>query len=465
MHRSPHAVVEARPLWQVPTPGQEVDQALEPRWHVEDAGDVVVIYPGGGEWARDVVRQGLGDVYQQLSSVLGSELALPLTVRLHPDVASYLEANPLVVDHDGLLAGSRRGRREIELIVPQDADVEELTNALRREIGRLLVQELTGDRLPDGLLEATAGFMARPAEGQAISIASLREAFSRDALLRWSDMSGPGSAYLEPRIARPEGLSMVHFLVEEYGMPRYLELLQATSAAPSWRAALESTYGVAAEELEARWWSWLPGYLDGGWQRHPLYASDLSREAELLEAGRFEEARSRLEVLVPLLGSVEPDMAARAAGMLEEARSGAAATDDLAAAREALAGGLYSDAAAAAAAAAVDLETLGHQEQAEAAAEIVRRARIGIAAGRDLRRAQDLPPWRAAEGRMLAASAARGYAEIGNDAAADRARELIAQIDARIRPVAAALLLAGAMVLGWNVRARTKAGSGGKARS
>jgi Arc/MetJ-type ribon-helix-helix transcriptional regulator len=395
-------------------------------------------------------------VYDALAEAFGVQLSEPLTLRVHPSRASYLQSNPLLVETDGMLAGSRRGRREIEIVVPPvgpGSDVA-IDNAVRREVARLLATEASDDRLPDGLLDGVARFLEQPGDADAAEVARLRDSFSRGALYHWSDMASPGSAYLDPRVAAPEGRSIIHFLVERYGFSTLLRFLGASSDAASWRIALEAAYGVAPDKLETAWLAWLPAYLDGGWRRHPLYAPDLTVVEQGVRAGEFASAEDVLAAAVPLLQTASPELGARAGALLEQARDGSSAVAQLAEAAAALDAGDYARAAASAAEAKRSLEALGQADAAAAAAEVARRAQVGLTASADYRWASGLPAWRATEARVRAAAAAAAFAELGNDAAADRAEELVARVDGRLLPAGYSLLALAVILMAWNLRRR-----------
>jgi hypothetical protein len=285
-------------------------------------------------------------------------------------------------------------------------------------------------------------------------VARLRDAFSRNGLYRWSDIAAPGSAYLDPRVAQPQSRSVVHFLVDAYGFPAFRRFLAGSAEAASWRIALEAAYGVAPDKLETAWLQWLPAYLDGGWQRHPLYSTDLAAVEALIDSGDFAGAEERLSVAAPLLSEENEEAGAHAQALLRQARSGADAVAQLAEAAASLDAGDYGDAASLAASAERDLAALGQDDAARAGGEIARHARIGLSAEADMRRANQLPAWRATEARLLASAAAAGFAQLGNDASADKASSLVSRVDRRLLPAGYALLVLGGLLLAWNVRRR-----------
>lgn len=439
--------------------------AQEVSWlETRDPG-IVVLYGAGDDAVRDSARAAVQPVYEALSGAFETELPEPLTLRIHPTTASYMQSNPLLVATDGLLAGTRRGRREIEIVAPPvgAGRAKYLDHQLRREVARLLVTEASDDRLPDGLLDGASRFLERPSEANAGEVARLRDAFSREGLYRWTEIASPGSAYLDPRVAQPESRSIVHFLVDTYGFATFRRFLATSAEAASWRIALESAYSAAPDKLESAWLRWLPAYLDGGWRRHPLYSTDLAGVEALIRAGDFAGAEERLAVAAPLLAAEDPDAGAHAEALLVQARSGTDAVSQLADAAASLDAGDYGAAASGASSAQRALAALGQDDAALAAGEVARRAQIGIAAAADLRRASQLPAWRATEARLHASAAADGFALLGNDAAVDRANSLVEGVDRRLVPAGYALIVMGGLLLVWNLRRRLT-GPGREAR-
>ncbi len=416
--------------------------------------------------ARDYFATRADALYEALAAVFGAELETPITLRLFGSIEAYRGANPLAAEIDGALEPGRRGRRELDLAVPAamgDAGASPdgsphagLDDALRRELAYRFAARLSGERLPAGLRAGIAQYLELPDARNAAGVARLREALDEGRLYNWSELYAPGGAFVDPPLTLPQNLSIVHYLAGTFGFAKLADLVRASAGAPGWRDALESTYGRPPVELEAAWRAWLPSYLDGGWRRHALYSQDLGLAEAMLAQGDYAGATRQLGGVLSLLASADPPAAAPARALLARAESGLAARRSLDAAGAALAAGDYPAAEVAALEARRALTGLGDGRGADQAGTIAERARLGAAAARSLARTERLPPWRLIEARHAAYQAAVGFAQVGNDVAAARARAKLTALDRRLAPAGWALLLVGIALLAWNVRRRLR---------
>lgn len=435
-------------------------------WEATDTRHFRILATRDGAAARDHLAARADGILEGLVAVFGPlPGAEPLTLRLFGDPAAYRVARPLTPADTA--ASVRPGGRGIDLdlaaaragLAPGTASQVGLDRALRHALTALIAGRMSDDRLPDGFAAGLARFMeGPPAEAEsarAAGVARLREARDRHTLHAWADLNAPGASYLDPPLAGPQNLSIVHFLVATRGFAPLAAFLRGMAGAPGWRHALEQAYGLPPLALEAEWLAWLPTYLDGGWRRHPLYDLDLGPAETLIARGDYAGAAAQLRGMGALQGPAGPaeDALRR---LLERADAGRAAREALSGAAASLSDGAYPQALAAAEAAQAVLEDLGDAEGAALAGALAERARIGIEAGAALRRAERLPTWRSFQARPAALAAAEGFARIGNDLAAERARSRLKALDRRLAPAGWSLFALGVLVLGWNLRLRRR---------
>ncbi len=425
----------------------------------------VITAPAEAAAARDHFAAHADGIYLSLAAAFSATLATPITLRLLGSTEELLRANPVAVVVDGVVVGGRRGRREVA-IVPSlagrgaDAGQPEaaaLDNLLRRELALRFAADLSDDRLPDGFREGVAQYLEQPDDRRTPGVARLREAHAGDRLRTWADLNAPGALYTDPALVLAESLSVAHFLVGAHGWDRLVAFVRAAADAPGWRHALETTFGEPPSALEAAWRTWLPTYLDGGWRSHDLFGGDLASAEALLARGAFAAARARLVGAVAVLDAANPAAAAAARILVARADAGLAGRARLAEAEAALAAGDYAGALAGAASAGATLGAAGDAAGVDTAAEIARRAEIGRDAVAALDRAERLPPWQLWRARDAALSAAVGFAQLGNDIGADRARERMTELDRRLAPAGWSLLVLGGALLAWNARQRRRA--------
>jgi hypothetical protein len=408
--------------------------------------------------ARAALLERVEPVHLGLSELLAPGPPDELTVRAYPSGEALRADRPLVQLAAGLVAYPRRSRQEVAVVAPEAAGEEALAAALRYELAHRALVARTEGRLPEGFQEGLAAYLAGPAWVRAEDVATLRSAWGRDALPGWAALAAPGAAYAEPGVSYPAARALAQFLVDIHGMGAVDAWLAATAAGADWRDAIRAAFGRPPEELEPAWREWLPGYLDGGWRRHGLYAPDLAPVEDLLAGGDYGSAQAMLSAVAAgqALGAVVDG--ARHAELSRRADAGARAEASLAAAIAALEGGDYGQAATAGDAAAAGYVAAGDARRAAESAEAARRGRLGQAAARSLADAAALPSWRALEARGLAAGAGRDLAALGNAAAAGRAGTLREALDGRLRPAGLALVAMGTLLLGWNLRRRRAAG-------
>lgn len=429
------------PLWAQPA-----------TWQEDQAAGVTLLSQAGT--AREAVLARVAADHASLSRLVGLGELEPIVVRLYSSSAALQATRPLAVPSGNLLAYPRRSRREVDVVAPAGVAEDVLAVALRRELAHRALVVRSEGRLPEGFQEGLAAYLAGPASARAEDIGQLRLAWGRDGLRPWSDLTAPGAAYTEPSLTYPEARSIAQFLADRFGFAALGRWLDAAASGNGWRGGLELAFGQSPDELEQAWRAWLPSYLDGGWRKHALFAPDLGQAETLLAQGDFAAAAGLLEALGQAAEDSSGVLGERRAQLLAAARVGSGAVAALATAEAALARGDYGPAAEDAAKAAAGFRSTGDVASLAQAEELARRGRLGASSLSALARAERLPAWRAVEARGLALQAATGLAQIGNDAATERARALAASMDGRLRPAGLALVALGLALLTWNVRRR-----------
>jgi hypothetical protein len=442
-------------------------QAQSEAWRESASERFAIVYHDDAAPVAAYYAAQADGLYDALAAAFDAQLETPLTLKLFLSDEDYLAANPLFVESGGVLAQARRGRREVAISLPRALGAEPaalgidpalpqpaLDNALRYELAQLFAAHISGDRLPAGFRAGVAAYMTQADERRAASVARLREAYQEGQLLTWSALNAPGAEYLDPPLSQPQSLSIVHYLVEREGFARLMGFLRASAGASGWRGALEDSYGREPSGLARDWEAWLPSYLDGGWRRHALYSADLGSASALMRRGDFQGAAAQLGGAISLLERGDPVLAEAARVLLADAEAGLVARRSTSDAAAALQAGRYAEALAGAESAGRVLERLGDAAGAEYARALAERADMGVDAEAALLRAESLPAWRAAEARAAGNSALRDFARIGNEAAAERARQRVERLDRRQAPLGWALLVLGMGLIAWSLRKR-----------
>ncbi len=420
-------------------------------WREDRTARGLVLSTPGNDVARETVLAQVESLRTVTASAVGLAPDVePVTVWLYPNAAALLADKPLVVALGSELAYPRRSRREVILLAAPEQSAEEILGALRLELAHRALVVRSDGRLPEGFQAGLAAYLAGIRPGEAAGVARLREAWSRDALIPWSDLAVPGAAYLEPGLTYPQSRSVAQFLLATHGLMAVRRWLDAAAETSGWRQALESAFGQSPDRLEAAWAQWLPAYLDGGWRSHLLFTADLKPAERLLARGEYAAAAA----LVAGVGAFEPAAAASSEALRLRADAGLQGVQRLAEAQDALQAGDYDGARRAASQARALLAEAGDTGAMATAAELARRAELGAASLAALRQAEALPAWRALEARAKVAGAAAGLSALGHDAAADRARAVLQVLDRRLVPAGVALFAAGLGLLLWSLRRR-----------
>jgi hypothetical protein len=356
-------------------------------------------------------------------------------------------------------ATSGRGRREIAIAVERTRNLppENITNNVRHELTHLIVAEMTADTLPVGFHEGVAQYLEKPIPREQEQIVRrLRQAMVTNSLMTWADLNAPGGAYSNPDIAYPQSLSIVAFLVDRYGFGKLVEFLKAAASSPGYRSALETAYGVSADQLEAQWRDYLPEYLDRRYQINALYAYDLAPARTLLQQGAYTAAKEELERAVYLLQNTDQaDRLAEAEAMLAQSERGIAAGAIVLEARKALEARNYPQVHELVSQARAEYRALNDTRRNEELQEYDRRALDALLALDQLKQAETLArEYRYPEARAVVVEAARTLGELGDTAGLATGQALMTEMDQRQQQLSYGLLGLGALFLVYNLLRR-----------
>lgn len=424
-------------LWQ-PMPA-----SAQAAWLQAQTASFNVLYTPGSEVAADFYIQHAEALYDEQRALFGHDLALPLTLRLYPDLELYYLANPTAPRVGGIVAHADFRRNEVVIIVSETRDQDELSrlNNVRHELAHVFAADLSGDRLNVGFQEGVAQLAEARGREYLTKINALQTAYQADQLLPWSALDDRAVVYGDPRISYPQTMTIAIFLVERASFATLREFLTNSARSSGYRSALERTYNLDADALEREWRAWLPGFLAGGYTTNLAATGDLVQAERLLGAGRYNEAQDILDRVRPQLTT---DAATR--GRFDElharALQGKRADFIARTARESLLTFRYADAAGYAGEAGRAYTAIGNTEQAAVANTLGELAARGQRAQQDLTRAAELAPnWiQTPAARALADTAAANALALGDETLASQALTLRAGLDQR-------QLLAGGSVL------------------
>jgi tetratricopeptide (TPR) repeat protein len=335
----------------------------------------------------------------------------------------------------------------VVVILPQTArqTPDEIENNVRHELTHIVAAELSEDRLNTGFQEGLAQYVEHPSRELEAKIRLLRGQLDSSQLLSWSDLDDRETVYRNSEVSYPESLSIVAFLIERYSFAKMRDFLTISARSSGYRSALERAFGATPADLEEQWHDWLPEYLAGGYRRNVLTAYDLSRAEELLQQGRYDEARTELEGAINWLRTTnQADILQQAQMLLERSNAGQAAEALANESRAALESADYARAAELASQARQAYTELEDTRQESALAAYTERAERGQRAIAALDEAAALAEQlRYPEARAVADQAATEFIRLGDRGRADQALSLRAFLDQRQTLLGAALLILG----------------------
>ncbi len=427
--------------------------------------DRFVVLSSAGDTDAAALAGAIDGMHDGLSALFGGRLPGPITVKIHPSREVYLGANPLVARVGEADATIRRARRAID-VYRRPAEAGPAAAALERDVryamAHLFIARKSGGRMAPGMQEGLARYLADrpsaeegPGQGVVSGVARLRDAWRDGGLKGWDELSAPGAAYLDPEVAQPQSLSIIHFLVEVKGLGAVLDLVGVSAVSEGWRDAFDAAFSRSPSALEAAWLQWLPGYLGGGWQHHELYVDGVDRAEQLIRSGRYEAARDRIIATMALLEGQDPGAAARAKSLLDRAEQGLVDSEALLSANQALEDGRYETAESLAGSLlGRDSESESAGRAQEAAQEIARRARIGRESEEALEGALVGSGWRSPIARREASRAVNGFSLLGDEISAESARNVYGSSGSALGPLGFLLIAAGCAVMARNVHQR-----------
>jgi len=396
----------------------------------------------------------IDEIYRDLVAVFNVEIETPINLRLFPTEESYYEVNPLAEQITGVIAHALNNREEIAIALPRTRPLpkEEIVNNLRHELTHFFASYLSDGKLTTGFQEGIAQYLEKPTERAGFNPAVLEAAFNSGRLLSWADLDKAERVFSDPQVAYPQALSIASFLIDRYGFPAFIKFIETTATEPGYRSALEATYGRSADELEAEWLAYLPQYFDERWKINTIYAYDLSRVTRLVEAGAYGGAQKELVEVIDLLETTDQlDTLAQAETLLARAHQGQAAGTLADEARQALEQNDYRLAVSKGNEAIAAYEALGYRERISEIQIYIQRAELGQEAIIQLEQGQRLlETFRFIEAEQQIEQATVLLQSLGNQTAAERGVDLLAESTRRQGLIAYAMLGVGALLLLFN---------------
>ena len=428
--------------------------AQAPQWLERQTTYIAVLYPAGSEAEAERYAGFVDALYQETTAQLGYQPAPPLTLRIYPTMDVYRQVNPLAQNMEGIVAHAHTGRREISIAVPQTVGLsdEEIRNNVRHELTHIIAAELSGGQLSVMWQEGIAQYVERPTPQLEWKSRLLRQAVDARSVVSWRQLDAPGVMYSNPTLGYPQSWSIVSFLIQRAGMPKFVQFLEAMKTASGYSTALQEAYGESADTLETAWRAQLDAWIDDGWRVQTTPALDRTNIQQALDAGRYAEAQTAAEAA--LVGGNDPALAT----LRDLAAQGVEADAAFGAARVALLAGNYPIAASETERARSLFGSLSRPDVTPLLDEYAFRAREGQRAYALLQIARtDLRSLRLNAGQRNVEAAAIIFATLGDEQGRAAAQTLLDTLHTRVRLAGVGLLMLVVLGLAWNIDRRRAA--------
>ncbi len=291
-------------------PLQRTCPAQELEWAELRSPSFAVIFPEEAAELAQLLFAAYGgaleEEYARLARLFQTDLTLPISLRIYPDMPAFECLNAVNLPVDPTRSHLHLGSREIAFIA-SNLHIDPFgfqnvsLNDLRYEMAILFVERITDGKAPPGLAEGVGIYALEPGLGSGPE--ELLNNGNPGPLSAWAYLWNDPETAADPWRSVQAG-SSVAFLVDVYGWEFFIDFLERLRTAPGYRQALAATYDRPAAELEAQWQQYLTQYLAGRWRANALYEFDLSPFEELLRAGAYEAAAESLDEAIRFLEQI-----------------------------------------------------------------------------------------------------------------------------------------------------------------
>jgi hypothetical protein len=88
---------------------------------------------------------------------------------------------------------------------------------------------ISDGNLTTGFQEGIAQYVEKPTTGANYDPAVLELAFEQNRLLSWDALDKSERVFADPQVAYPQALSIASFLIDQYGLPLFLQFIKANA--------------------------------------------------------------------------------------------------------------------------------------------------------------------------------------------------------------------------------------------
>ena len=237
----------------VETPREQV-QFTDNRypWRSLTEGDVTILWYDGDDFFAGELQAAAHETLARLLADTGAHLDKPSTIYIYASTADLQGALVYPSEWTGGVAYVQFSTIAIGI---SPAQLTWGKGAIAHELTHLVTHQMTFNPYGEPPTWLTEG-LAVYAEGlpNPAYSSSLYQAIVKNDLISVRSLSSPFSAYPdEATLSYAESYSLVSFLIQEYGQPNMLELLNTFKEGSGYDAALLKVFGFDMDGLDAAW--------------------------------------------------------------------------------------------------------------------------------------------------------------------------------------------------------------------
>ena len=228
-------------------------------WREKPANDFVILYTASHVSLAEQIHQNYTPVLEaeitRYQQAFGSELLLPITIRIYPSPLEYYCLNPQAPALGPEDLHSHIGEREIALIAnvinrsPTTWETRAV-NALRHEIAILFGEQLSAGEAPPGLLQGLGGYFEDPAETFPARYQAAGSPVRPDR--GWQRLWEEDVSVSDSLVFLQQ-TSISAFLIDIYGWEQFTAFLRRIPEVQGYRQASQDVYGENLQDLYAYW--------------------------------------------------------------------------------------------------------------------------------------------------------------------------------------------------------------------
>ena len=231
---------------------------MDPRftWRelVGASSTIKVLYYGPIQSRAQIILKAMEETEVKMGEVLGTKLTRPVRIVIYNNVRDMGAALPFISEgtRSGLITeGQASFSQRVVLVLADDTFVRGVAS---HEFTHILLYEATepfGSRLPPWIHEGVAEYGNLESSG--VYEQYLRDGIRQNTLFPLRALGTRPSTPDEVILFYGQSRSVIRFLVDQYGAPKFRDFLTIFRQAPNLETTLQRVYGFTLDELDRVW--------------------------------------------------------------------------------------------------------------------------------------------------------------------------------------------------------------------